>query len=140
SKEVQFRCKICPDAIGGVADIACADAWYGDDNGYPSFEEQEGRSLIVSRTAGGEALLSSAVAAGVLSVEPLEATEIERMQPAQARRKRLVLARAAACRVLFQPVPEMAGLALSKAALRGRLMEQARNFFGTLRRILINRR
>lgn len=140
SKEVQFRCKICPDAIGGVADIACADAWYGDDNGYPSFEEQEGRSLIVSRTAGGEALLSSAVAAGVLSVEPLEATEIERMQPAQARRKRLVLARAAACRVLFQPVPEMAGLAVSKAALRGRLMEQARNFFGTLRRILINRR
>ncbi|PZQ55160.1 MAG: hypothetical protein DI570_22480, partial [Phenylobacterium zucineum] len=50
SKEVQFRCKICPDAVGGVADIACADAWYGDDAGYPSFAEQEGRSLIMART------------------------------------------------------------------------------------------
>ena len=39
SKEVQFRCKICPDAVGGVADIACADAWYGDGDGYPSFDE-----------------------------------------------------------------------------------------------------
>ncbi|MEI6417993.1 MAG: Coenzyme F420 hydrogenase/dehydrogenase, beta subunit C-terminal domain, partial [Sphingomonadales bacterium] len=38
SKEVQFRCKICPDAVGAAADMACADAWYGDERGYPSFE------------------------------------------------------------------------------------------------------
>ena len=50
SREVQYRCKICPDAVGGVADIAAADAWYGDEGGYPSFDEQEGRSLIVART------------------------------------------------------------------------------------------
>jgi coenzyme F420 hydrogenase subunit beta len=55
SREVQFRCKICPDAVGGVADIACADAWYGGETGYPTFEEQSGRSLVVTRTAVGEA-------------------------------------------------------------------------------------
>ena len=30
SKAVQFRCKLCPDGVGGAADVACADAWYGD--------------------------------------------------------------------------------------------------------------
>src|SRR3546814_11296669 len=39
SKEVQFRCKICPDAIGGVADVACPDAWHGEAEGYPSFDK-----------------------------------------------------------------------------------------------------
>src|SRR3546814_6618598 len=33
SREVQFRCKNCPDAVGGTADIACADAWYGGESG-----------------------------------------------------------------------------------------------------------
>src|SRR3546814_12796145 len=50
SREVQFRCKICPDAVGGTADIACADAWYGGEGGYPQFEEQDGRSLIMVRS------------------------------------------------------------------------------------------
>ena len=71
SKEVQFRCKICPDAVGGVADIACADAWYGDDDGYPSFDEAEGRSLIVARSETGERFLQAALAAKVLSGSPL---------------------------------------------------------------------
>ena len=69
SKEVQFRCKICPDAIGGVADIACADAWYGED-GYPSFEEREGRSLIMVRTEAGERLIASARAATMTGATP----------------------------------------------------------------------
>ena len=140
SKEVQFRCKICPDAIGGVADIACADAWYGDDDGYPSFEEQEGRSLIVSRTAAGEALLGQAVTAGALEIEPLDADQIDRMQPAQARRKRLVMARTASCHVLLQPVPKMTGLDVFRAMRRARPGELLHNFLGTIRRILIKRR
>ena len=40
TKHVQFRCKVCPDGSGGFADVACADAWYGDERGYPSFEEE----------------------------------------------------------------------------------------------------
>lgn len=140
SGEVQFRCKICPDAVGGVADIACADAWYGDTDGYPSFEEQEGRSLVVTRTETGDGLLTDAVAAGAIAVEPLDVGEIDLMQPAQARRKRLVAARTASCRVLLQPVPKMGELDVGKAARTARVSEQLRNFLGTLRRILRNRR
>ena len=140
SKEVQFRCKICPDAVGGVADIACADAWYGDDEGYPSFEEEAGRSLIISRTEVGERLLESALAAGALAADLLEAQEIVKMQPSQARRKRLVLARTAPLPLLLQPTPTMAGLKVLGAARRGGLGDFARNFLGAIRRTLLGRR
>jgi coenzyme F420 hydrogenase subunit beta len=140
SKEVQFRCKICPDAVGGVADIACADAWYGDERGYPSFAEQDGRSLIVSRTDAGERLLASAIAAGAVSAEPLDIAEIVKMQPSQARRKRLVFARTLALRLILQPRPRMDGLRVEDAARRAPLKDTVRDVVGTLRRTLLGRR
>ena len=118
SKEVQFRCKICPDAVGGVADVACGDAWYGDDRGYPSFDETDGRSLVIGRTEAGERLIKSAVAAGELTMEPLDINEIERMQPSQARRKRLVRSRRAALAATLQAAPEMGGTRVGEAARR----------------------
>lgn len=140
SKEVQFRCKICPDGVGGVADVACADAWYGDDDGYPSFAEADGRSLIVTRTPAGEALVDAAIAAGRLTGADLDAGEIEKMQPGQARRKRLILARTAALPLVGQPRPKMAGLKVAEAARRAGLGEALRNLAGTARRTLTGRR
>lgn len=140
SKEVQFRCKICPDAVGGVADIACADAWYGDEAGYPSFEEAEGRSLIMVRSDAGRRLLQDAVQQGVLEVTPLAVNEIDRMQPSQARRKRLVLARTLSLPIALMPAPRMKGLAVARAARQAGLKEQLQNFLGTLRRTLTGRR
>jgi coenzyme F420 hydrogenase subunit beta len=140
SKEVQFRCKICPDAVGGVADIACADAWYGDDDGYPSFEEAEGRSLIMSRSDAGERFLRDALAAGVLEAEDLPVGEIDRMQPSQARRKRLVFARTASLPFTLMPAPKMAGLGVGEAARRAGLREALQNFLGTMRRTVQGRR
>jgi coenzyme F420 hydrogenase subunit beta len=136
SKEVQFRCKICPDAVGGVADIACADAWYGDEEGYPSFVEQEGRSQLVTRTDAGERLLDTALAAGRIEAEPLAIEEIDGMQPSQANRKRLVLARTSALPLALQPRPRMRGLKVGEAARRASLRDATRNLLGTLRRTL----
>jgi coenzyme F420 hydrogenase subunit beta len=140
SKEVQFRCKICPDAVGGVADIACADAWYGGESGYPQFEEQDGRSLIMSRTAIGDRLLRDAMAAGTIAADPLAIEEIILMQPGQARRKQLVVARLAACAAMLQPRPKMAGLDVGRAALQAGAVDSIKNFLGTIRRIVQGRR
>ena len=140
SKEVQFRCKICPDAVGGVADIAAADAWYGGDTGYPQFEERDGRSLIVIRSDAGQGLLTRCLEEGSVAAEPLGVREIDLMQPSQANRKRLITARIAACRTLLQPVPDMRGLRLPAAARLARLRDHARNYLGTMRRIVQNRR
>jgi coenzyme F420 hydrogenase subunit beta len=140
SKEVQFRCKICPDAVGGTADIACADAWYGGETGYPTFEELDGRSLIVSRTARGQSVLDAAVAAGTVAIEPLALGELDLMQPSQAQRKRLVGGRLAALAVTLQPRPRLRGLSIAQASKSAGPVEQLRNFLGTLRRIVLRRR
>lgn len=140
SKEVQFRCKICPDAVGGVADISFADAWYGGETGYPQFEEQDGRSLIITRSDAGERLLDSAIGGGAIAVETLDVSKIDLMQPSQARRKRLVLARVAALTVTLQPKPDMRGILVEEAASAAELADVARNFAGTVRRIILGRR
>lgn len=139
SKHLQFRCKICPDAVGGAADLACADAWFGDKRGYPSFEEQEGRSLVIARTPRGKALLDSARAAGRLHTEPLPMADILRMQPHQARRKRQLLSRLAAMALAGKPVPRFRGLGLAAAARAEPLTGHARSFLGLLRRYLLNK-
>lgn len=140
SKEVQFRCKICPDAVGGVADIACADAWYGGESGYPSFDEQDGRSLIVVRSEAGAQAFQRALDDRALSVEALDVGEIDLMQPSQARRKRLVRARLGALTATLQPKPDMRGTEVSAAARRAPPVEAARNLVGTVRRVLLGKR
>jgi coenzyme F420 hydrogenase subunit beta len=139
SKEVQFRCKICADAVGSAADIACADAWYGDEKGYPSFQEQDGRSLVMARTAAGLALLDAARGAGAIETAPLAMAEIIKMQPHQARRKRQVLSRLAAMAVAGRPAPRYRGLQLWAAAARESPLAQAKSFAGLVRRFIQGR-
>jgi coenzyme F420 hydrogenase subunit beta len=137
SKQVQFRCKICPDAVGGVADVACADAWYGDEDGYPVLEEADGRSLVISRTERGNAFLASAMDEGVVRLRPAAAEDIDLMQPSQARRKRLVKSRTAALKTFLVKAPGMAGLMIDDAAKRGSIWERVRSYLGTARRVLL---
>ena len=101
SHEVQFRCKICPDAVGGVADIACADAWYGGESGYPSFEELEGRSLVLSRTARGQGGPGQRATSRRRGRDRTPRRRRDRADAAEpgARRKRLIAARTAAVRM-----------------------------------------
>ncbi|WP_448582161.1 Coenzyme F420 hydrogenase/dehydrogenase, beta subunit C-terminal domain [Thermaurantiacus sp.] len=135
SKEVQWRCKICPDAVGGVADIAAADAWHADPAGYPLLEEADGRSLILTRTVAGAEALARAVADGVLEVTPVPVAEIDSMQPSQARRKRLVKSRVLAMALAGLPRPKMAGLLVRESARRASLREALRSLAGSWLRI-----
>jgi len=139
SKQIQFRCKICPDAVGGAADVACADAWYGDARGYPSFAEQDGRSLLLARTPAGEALVRSAIAAVNIAIEPLSLAAIVQMQPSQVRRKRELIARLAAMAVAGRPVPRYRGVRLLAAARQATPVQQLRSFAGLVRRIVQGR-
>jgi coenzyme F420 hydrogenase subunit beta len=136
SNHVQFRCKICPDGTGGFADLVCADAWYGDDRGYPCFAEAPGRSLIVTRTAKGEDLLRQALEAGTVVCEDIDVAEIAPMQSSQARRKKLILSRLAAMALMGRPIPKFRGLDLIAAARRAGVWETIRSFAGMGRRLL----
>lgn len=139
SKHVQFRCKICPDAVGGVADIACADAWFGGESGYPQFEDRPGRSLVMVRSEAGEHLLGAALAAGVVVCEPSSIADIDLMQPSQRQRKTFVAARTMALTATLRPRPRFRGVAVGKAARSAPIRDQLRNFLGTTWRIVKGR-
>ena len=88
--QVETRCKFCPDALGEAADVASADIWPG---GAPTGED-EGFNGIIVRTAAGEELVSSAVAAGELVLGgPITPREFDDLQPHQVRKKEALAAR-----------------------------------------------
>ena len=136
SKDVQLRCKVCPDAVGGAADLVAADAWFGDEGGYPSFEEGAGRSAVIARTSAGLAALEATEVAGGIALEPLAWSDLDRMQPSQARRKRQALSRHWALRLSGRTPPRTAGTEVAAAARMEPLGSQFRSFAGTLYRLL----
>lgn len=138
-KEVQLRCKICPDGIGGAADLAAGDAWIEDESGYPSFAEADGRSLVLTRTETGDSLLAGAQAAGAVDSAPLDINEIISMQRSQANRRALVSGRLAVLRAAGRFVPVAEGLDLKAASRQASLREKARNTAGIARRLLLGR-
>lgn len=139
SHHVQLRCKICADGTGKAADIVCADAWETDDAGYPLFEERRGVSLIVARTSRGGTLLADAAAAGRLATQPFAPPNLAAIQPGQAGRRRVLLARLAGLRVLGRPVPRYKGLHIAAAARQGRTLTSLKNLLGMIRRGLTGR-
>jgi len=136
SSHVQFRCKVCPDGVGAFADIVCADAWHCDERGYPIFEEEEGKSLIITRTKCGNHLYEQILQAKKLVGSSISIDAIDAMQPGQVWRKSVVSARLAALKLLAKPVPGYIGLCLDEAARYSSTMTRLRNFLGTIRRIL----
>lgn len=134
SKHVQFRCKICADGTGVAADIVCADAWESDEAGYPVFEEAEGSSLIVARTALGAELIAQADADGALALGSFDPGTLVGIQPGQRNRRRALLSRLAARSILRKPIPRYQGLKIIAAARQAPLSFLLRNFLGTLRR------
>jgi len=132
---LQFRCKICPDGIGEFADITFADGWHCDEKGYPLFEETDGRSLVVTRTAKGAALFARAEAAGHVASEPVAIDALRQMQPFQAKRKGLVLSRVAAMISVGHRPPRFRGLSLAANARMLGAKENAKSYLGTLRRL-----
>lgn len=133
---LQFRCKICPDGNGRFADLVCADAWYGDEKGFPRFSEAEGRSLVISRTEKGEAIVNKARERGYVELEDIDLAEVEKMQPHQARRNTLVLSRLAAMALLGRQIPSYRGFQLTKAALHAGVRSNVKSFLGMARRLV----
>lgn len=134
SKHVQHRCKICADGTGKAADLVCADAWESDEKGYPVFDERPGVSLIVARTRQGLEILNVARAAGYVETQPFDISKLAAMQPGQRERRRALLARLLALRLMGRPIPRYEGLQIASAARQNPLYRNLRNFLGTLRR------
>ncbi|MGI9187482.1 MAG: Coenzyme F420 hydrogenase/dehydrogenase, beta subunit C-terminal domain [Gaiellales bacterium] len=79
SYDAPWRCKVCPDQLGEVADLSVPDGWLLDDDGRPLHDEAPGVNVIFERTARGSALVAAAVEAGVIELAALSERDFEQM-------------------------------------------------------------
>jgi coenzyme F420 hydrogenase subunit beta len=134
NRHLAYRCKLCIDGTGEFADVTCADAWYGDDSGYPDFEERPGRSIVLGRSTRGVSLIAEATAHGAISVEPSDLQEVARMQPYQAKRRRTIGGRIAGMLVTGQSAPRYRAFPMVRAMQTDRLRDNVTAFTGAVRR------
>ncbi len=114
--DMQFRCKICPDAVGEVADVSCPDGWVLE-NGRPIHAEAEGRNIIIARTGNGRALVERARAAGYIETTGCTVSELAATEHDHHPRKLSAHARATGVRLAGRPSLRIRGYR-SLAAVR----------------------
>jgi len=126
-----FRCNLCPDGLGELADISCGDAWHLHDIN----QEDIGRSLVLARSKRGLDILHRAMERGYLQLEPSKPTDVIKAQPLICRRAE-IFGRLLAMKTLFMPIPQFAGFPLSKVWQKNPIKIKIKTYLGTLRRLL----
>lgn len=131
----RWRCRICTDHTGAFADISVGDPWHQA----PEGEGDRGKSLIIARTAAGEALIRAAIAAGALVAEAAPRDAIAQSQPNLLASLGAVWGRRLAMRAFLMPVPADRGLPLLRQWLALDMRAKAQSLGGTARRIMRHR-
>jgi len=133
TKYVPLRCRLCPDGLGRLSDIACGDAWesYRDGSG------DAGRSIVLVRTRRGQEILRRAIEAGYVQVEPIEARAVLAAQRNMLQKRRQLFGRLLAMRLFLVPVPRFEGFSLLRSWARLSLGDQVRSLLGTMRRVAL---
>ena len=129
---VPFRCKICGDATGEMADVAISDSWTG---GGPVGEDA-GFCGLVARTSRGAKLVAEAIEANVLTItQEWDFRDIDAVQPSQIRKKQAVTSRLSAMKHTGLPTTHYEGLRLEEIASTATEEYRRANFDGMLQRL-----
>ena len=131
---VGFRCKICPDGIGMLADVAVGDSWNTKD-GYPDFTESDGRSFCMVRTATGDRLMQVALTNGYIETKALDIKQIKDQQAYQYKRRKLEGWRLIPVQLMTGGLLHFKGLAIWRQALSANVKVGFRNMKGTYKRM-----
>jgi coenzyme F420 hydrogenase subunit beta len=136
--DMQFRCKICPDAIGEHADVSAPDGWLMDGS-RRLFDDAPGVNIAIGRTRRGEELLAAAKSAGALVLEPFDRDALDATHADHKPRKQEYLARRIGVALAGQPIPKAPGVRALKNAWAAGLLANLRAFGGAFRRVLVGR-
>lgn len=132
-RQLGFRCKICPDGIGLLADIASGDAWNTKD-GYPDFTESDGRNFCFIRTVQGKVLFEEAQVAGYIEIEKLHVPDVKDMQRYQFDRRHYVGWRILAVQLMSGGILHFRGLGYMHMAMKANFYRALREMYGTMKR------
>jgi coenzyme F420 hydrogenase subunit beta len=133
--ERRWRCRVCADHTGALADISVGDPWHTP----PVGQTDEGQSLIVARTLRGQKLIQDAIRAGVLIATPQSRDVIERAQPNLKNTHGAVWGRVLAMRLVGISAPSAKGQRLFSMWLSLTPKQKLQSVLGTWKRILRER-
>lgn len=135
-KDINFRCKICPDGIGLDADISVGDSWH-DTNGYPSFEDAEGRSVIIVRSSIAQSLVQKSAVDRALSIQKgtISQDSLSKTQRYQFERRVYSFYRFLAFSLKHPRFLKFKNLGFMSMIMKGRVKRGVGNFIGTLKRL-----
>ena len=136
-RDLGFRCKICPDGIGMLADISVGDSW-NTKNGYPDFTESKGKCFVMLRSMSGNLLFEEAEHLKYVVSQPLEISKIKEMQPYQYGRRKLIGWRLLPLQILTGGLLSFKGLNIIRQALTANPKSALGNIWGSLKRIITN--
>ena len=134
-KHRSWRCHVCADHTGEVADVSVGDPWYR-----PIGQGDPGQSLVLVRTERGRKLVREAVERGYLHLERREGWVMDASQPHLLRARRSTWGRAVVSRLMGVNAPRHPGMPLFSSwwkhlGLKARLQ----SLTGTLSRVFKKR-
>lgn len=129
-----YRCYLCPDGTGELADISCGDPWYRHVE-----PGEAGTSLVVVRTEKGRDILRRAIAAGAVNLVRVDPETLSLSQRELELKRGAIWGRVVVMRTLALPAPVFRGFSLFSSWLRLPLKHKLRSIVGTARRALRRR-
>jgi len=132
-KNLQWRCKICPDGCGQLADVSVGDLWETDKRGFPLFEDGDGISVIIARTHRGKQLIEQAESDGVIVLMEVDLAEAAKVQDYQIQRRRTLAGRLLGLRLIGAVTPTYKNFGLIRLLIRNPF-SNVRAIFGVIRR------
>jgi coenzyme F420 hydrogenase subunit beta len=132
----QWRCYVCADHSGELADVAVGDPWYRE-----IAPDDPGSSLVLVRTERGRRLVEAARQAGYLTLERGDPSLVWRSQPGLLAGRGAVWGRLTALRAVGAPAPRFPGMPMFRF-WRSELSpwEKVQSLLGTVRRVFWKKR
>lgn len=133
-------CKVCFDGIADSADIVFGDAWKCENGNYPSFEETDGRNLIICRSNRGKALLEDAITTNYIEItdEIVDREMFKAIQPSQSNRRYLAGFKIKGLRILGYSYPDVNKQQLKQlylsSGVKMSLIQKVRAVCGSIKR------
>ncbi len=137
-RDVNSVCRYCMDGIGEMADIACADFWYLDENNKPDFSEHQGRNIIFCRNDYAKNVLDKVYKSGEIDIKDCAycMDKFNLYQPYQFERRVTMKYKLLALKLFFRFVPKYNKNYINAANKYATNDMNKKIFIGTIKRIL----
>jgi coenzyme F420 hydrogenase subunit beta len=127
----QWRCYICPDHTGELADISVGDPWYRKET-----DGNNGYSMILIRSRLGQVIIEKAISAGYLILEKADPKILPASQPGFPFARSALWGRLFALRLSGAPIPSYKGFSLLDSWIKDlNLKNKAKSIIGTFKRV-----